>query len=346
MLVSDYTYRLHAAAAWQDDSIFDAPGRNRMPCRTFRLILLWLLAGWQFAWADPPPAEAPAAPTDVLQQLKSAPSRGLLYEVSRDGKIAYLFGTIHVGRPDFFPLDLVVTQALAHSSELVVELDATQGDKMQAAMQRHAVLPDSQRLDSLLSPTLRKRLQTQLDALRIPRDALQAYKPWMASLSLMMGAMQASGFEPAYATDLYLIALARGLDKPIDELESIDYQLELFDSTTRQEQLAFLDETLQMLEQGRLRGDTQALVDAWLDSDAQALQQQSLASMRESPRSARWMQQKLFTERNLHMAASIDRMLAAGRQPFVAIGALHLTGADGVPALLAMRGYRIKNLYP
>lgn len=123
-----------------------------MPCRTLRLILLWLLAGWQFAWADSPPAEAPAASTDVLQQLKSAPSRGLLYEVSRNGKIAYLFGTIHVGRPDFFPLDLVVTQALAHSSELVVELDATQGDKMQAAVQRHAVLPDSQRLDSLLSP--------------------------------------------------------------------------------------------------------------------------------------------------------------------------------------------------
>src|SRR3569623_3500780 len=97
-------------AGWH--SIFVAPGRNRMPCRTLRLILLWLLAGWQFAWAGPPPAEAPATSPDILQQLKSAPSRGLIYELSRDGKTAYLFGTIHVGRAEFFPLDLDVTQAL------------------------------------------------------------------------------------------------------------------------------------------------------------------------------------------------------------------------------------------
>ncbi len=317
-----------------------------MPFRPLRLILLWLLAGWQFAWADQPPADPPTAPADALQQLRSAPSRGLLYEVSRDGKTAYLFGTIHVGRPDFFPLDLVVTQALAQSSELVVELDATRHDRMQTAVQRHAILRDSQRLDSLLTPALRKRLQVQLDVLQLPRETIQAYKPWMAALSLMMVAMQAQGFDPVYATDLYLIALAQGFDKPIEELESIDFQLALFDSTTHKEQLAFLDETLQLLEQGKLRGDTQALVDAWLDSDAHALQQQAQKSMHENPRSARWMQQKLFTERNHRMAGRIDRLLAAGRQPFVAIGALHLTGADGVPALLEMRGYHIKNLYP
>jgi uncharacterized protein YbaP (TraB family) len=95
-----------------------------------------------------------------------------------------------------------------------------------------------------------------------------------------------------------------------------------------------------------MRNDTQALADAWLASDAVALQQQSQKSMQDSPRSARWMQQKLFTERNHLMAVSIDRMLAEGRQPFIAIGALHLTGADGVPALLEKRGFRVKNLYP
>lgn len=311
-----------------------------------RLILLWLLAGWQFAWAEQAPAPTDAVTADVLRQLASAPKRGLFYEISRNGKTAYLFGTIHVGRPDFYPLELVVTQALAQSSELVVELDATQGDKMQAAILRHATLPDSRSLDTLLTPALRKRLQTQLDALGTPRASVQAFKPWMASLSLVMGAMQQYGFNPAYATDLYLIELARNFNKAIGELESIDYQLKLFDSLSPKEQLDFLDETLKLLEQGRMRDDTQALVDAWLASDARALQQQSLKSMHDSPRSARWMQQKLFTERNQLMAAGIDHMLAEGRQPFVAIGALHLTGSDGVPALLEKRGFRIKNLYP
>jgi len=311
-----------------------------------RLILLWLLAGWQFAWADQaaPPGEAAAA--DALQQLQSAPNRGLFYEISRNGQTAYLFGTIHVGRVDFYPLELAVTQALAQSSELVVELDATQGDKMQAAILRHAILPDSRSLDTVLTPALRKRLHAQLDALGLPRASVQPFKPWMASLSLVMGAMQAYGFNPGYATDLYLIELARNFNKAIGELESIDYQLKLFDSIPPKDQLAYLDETLKALEKGQMRADAQALVDAWLASDAPALQQQSLKSMQDSPRSARWMQQKLFTERNQLMAASIDRLLAEGRQPFVAIGALHLTGADGVPALLEKRGFRVKNLYP
>lgn len=313
---------------------------------SIRLILLWLLAGWQFAWAEQAPAPTDAVAADVLRQLESAPKRGLLYEISRNGQTAYLFGTIHVGRPDFYPLELVVTQALAQSSELVVELDATQGDKMQAAILHHAALPDSRSLDTLLTPTLRKRLQTQLDALGMPSASVQAFKPWMVSLSLVMGAMQKYGFNPAYATDLYLIELARNFNKAIGELESIDDQLKLFDSLSPREQLDFLNETLELLEQGRMRDDTQALVDAWLASDARALQQQSLKSMHDSPRSARWMQQKLFTERNQLMAAGIDRMLAEGRQPFVAIGALHLTGSDGVPALLEKRGFRIKNLYP
>ena len=311
-----------------------------------RLILLWLLAGWQFAWAEQAPAPTDAVTADVLRKLACVPQRGLFYAVSGHGKTAYLFGTIHVGRPDFYPLELVVTQALAQSSELVVELDATQGDKMQAAILRHATLPDSRSLDTLLTPALRKRLQTQLDAQGTPRASVQAFKPWMASLSLVMGAMQQYGFNPAYATDLYLIELARNFNKAIGELESIDYQLKLFDSLSPKEQLDFLDETLKLLEQGRMRDDTQALVDAWLASDARALQQQSLKSMHDSPRSARWMQQKLFTERNQLMAAGIDHMLAEGRQPFVAIGALHLTGSDGVPALLEKRGFRIKNLYP
>lgn len=311
-----------------------------------RLILLWLLAGWQFAWAEQAPALAEAAVADARRQLESAPTRGLFYEISRNGQTAYLFGTIHVGRPDFYPFELAVTQALAQSSELVVELDATQGDKMQAAVQRYAALPDSHNLDSLLPPALRKRLHAQLDALGIPRASLQAFKPWMASLALVMGALQAYGFNPGYATDLYLIELARNFNKDIGELESIDYQLKLFDSIPPSDQVAFLEETLKALEQGQMKNDTQALVKAWLASDARALQQQSLKSMQDNPRSARWMQQKLFTERNQLMAASIDRLLTKGGQPFVAIGALHLTGADGVPALLEKRGYRIKNLYP
>lgn len=317
-----------------------------MSAKIVRLFLLCLLAGWQFAWAEQAPAVATPEQVELQRQLASAPARGLFYEISKDGRTAHLFGTIHIGTPAFFPLDMATTRALAQSSELVVELDASQAEKMQTALQHYAVLPQDRTLDASLPPKLRKRLHTQLDAFGIPQQAVQPYKPWMAMFTLMVGAFHQYGFDSAYATDLYLIALAKGLGKSVGELEGIDYQFQLFDDIPHKDQLVFLDETLKLIEHQQLRADTEALVSAWLKSDAQALQQLSLKSLQDTPRSASWMKTKLFSERNLRMAEKIDQMLTQGHTPFVAVGALHLTGEDGVPALLEKRGYRITNLYP
>ena len=322
-----------------------------MSNRISRWLLIILLAGWQGAWADTVPVTAaPAAAASeaeaVLQQMQAAPARGLLYAISKQGQTAYLFGTIHVGRADFFPLDLVATQAMVQSSELVVELDASQIDKMQAGLQRYAALPPPQTLDTLLSPALRQRLHTQLDALDIPRAAVQGWKPWMASLTLTVGALKKLGYGFEYATEFYFIGIANALGKPVTELEGIDYQFQLFDSIPPQDQLVYLDESLGYLETDDMRADTQALIDAWLAHDPAALQQITAKSLQRAPRSADWMKQKLFTERNLRMSDKIEQMLADGKTPFVAVGALHLTGEDGLPALLEKRGYRVTSLYP
>ena len=322
-----------------------------MSNRFMRLLLLFVLAGWQAAWAGSVPAPATSATTasdteEALRQMQAAPPRGLLYAISKNGHTAYLFGTIHVGKANFFPLDLAATQAMVQSSELVVELDASQTDKMQAGLQRYATLPPPQTLDGTLPPLLKQRLHTQLDALAIPREAVQTWKPWMATLTLTVGALKKLGYGFEYATEFYFLSIANALNKPVTELEGIDYQFQLFDSIPPEDQLVYLDESLGYLEKQDMQADTQALIDAWLASDPAALQQITLKSLQEAPRSAHWVKQKLFTERNQHMADKIDQMLIAGRTPFVAVGALHLTGTDGLPALLEKRGYRVVNLYP
>jgi uncharacterized protein YbaP (TraB family) len=311
----------------------------------FRFVLLFVFcftAGWQTVRAE----SASSDPADIRAQIDSAPARGLFYEIRKDGKTAFLFGTLHVGTPDFFPLERRATGALIRSTGLVVEIDITQADALLAAMQRHALLPDGERLDALLTPALRTRLQTQLDALALSRETVQAFKPWMAALTLTMGGIRQSGFDGGYATDGFLIGLAKGLDKPVAELEGADEQLGLFDSMPRADQIAFLDEVLQSMENGKLATDTRALVSAWLAGDADALGRLAGESLDENPRSGPWMQQKLFTERNYRMAERIERLLADGQSPFVAVGALHFVGPDGLPALLAERGYRVVDLYP
>ncbi|MDP1864337.1 MAG: TraB/GumN family protein [Thiobacillus sp.] len=320
-----------------------------------RLLPVLLLSGWQVSWAESAPvtpqqAVSPVAPADtspeaMLNEMQSAPARGLFYQISNKGQKAYLFGTLHVGKPDFFPLDRATTQALAESSELAVELDTTQTAKIMAAAQRYATLPPPQTLDALLPPALAKRLHTQLDALGIPQAAVQGNKPWMAALSLTMVAYQQSGYGFEYASDLHLTALAQGFNKPITELEGIDYQLQLFDSIAPKDQLIFLDETLRYLEQGQMPTDIQSIISAWLSGDADALHRISLKSLRDTPRFGKWVKQKLITERNLSMAHTIEQRLAQGHTPFVAVGAMHLVGKDGLPELFKKKGYRVVNLY-
>ncbi|OYW38998.1 MAG: hypothetical protein B7Z35_05535 [Hydrogenophilales bacterium 12-61-10] len=320
-----------------------------MTNRIARLLLIFLLAGWQGAWAEsaqPAVAEPGAAEAETLRQMQAAPSRGLLFAISKNGQAGYLFGTLHVGKADFYPLDLLATQAIARSGELVLELDASQADAMQAGVQRYAMLPPPQTLDALLSPELRQRLHARLDALGIPPASVQTLKPWMATLALTVGALKQQGYGFEYATEFYFTGIAQALGKPVTELEGIDYQFQLFDSLSLLDQLVYLEESLSYLEQPGMRADTQALIGAWLASDAAALQQITLESYQHAPRSAHWVKQKLFSERNQRMAAKIEQMLGEGRTPFVAVGALHLTGADGLPALLEKRGYRVTNLYP
>lgn len=314
---------------------------RRLGCAV--LCALWV--GVPRAWAEQLPAPSTES-AEVLQQIESAPRRGLLYAISKNGQTGWLFGTIHVGKSDFFPLERDVTQAVVQADVLAVEADLLQVEGLAASVQRHAMLPQGQRLDSLLTPSLAQRLEAQATALAIPADNLQSFKPWMASLALVMAAIHQSGYDSAYATDGFLLGLAKGLDKPIVELEGMDFQLKLFDAIPPKDQLVFLGETLAQLEKGTTASDTQALVTAWLQSDARGLHQLGKKSMRDSPRSARWMQKILFSERNRRMVKRIEQLLAAGRTPFVAVGALHLTGADGLPALLEKRGYTVRNLYP
>lgn len=315
-----------------------------MLLRTLSLILTGLLLTTSPTRAEDRSPTQDAA--EVLRQIESAPPRGLFYEAHKDGKTFYLFGTLHVGQPDFFPLEKRVVQAIAQSSALAVEIDISKSEAMQAAVMRYALLPTGTSLDSLLPPELRARMQAQLTTLGLPPEAVQPFKPWMAALTITLTAIQKSGYDGNYSSDGFLIGLAQGLSKPVLELESIDQQLGLFDAISPPRQIQFLDESLKPLESGELAGDTRKLVDAWLFSDAAGLEALARKHQQASPDWSDWLQQKLYVERNVNMVAQIEKMLAQGHIPFVAVGTLHLVGSDSIPALLQQRGYRILPLYP
>ena len=79
------------------------------------------------------------------------------------------------------------------------------------------------------------------------------------------------------------------------------------------------------------------LADAWRKGDMARIAAETRTGMLADP----GLRQALFTGRNAAWAEALARMLARGGQPFVAVGAAHMAGPDGLPALLMAQGYTV-----
>lgn len=289
-----------------------------------------------FAYAENNPAPAAA-------QVASTPRRGTLYRVRLQDHTAYLFGTIHVGLPDFFPLEDQVTQALAQATRLALELDVRQSEPLQAALQKHGTYARGGTIDRHLSPDSLKRLRQALERFGIPFEQVATMKPWLV-MNLLIGLdLERNGYQRRHGVEFFLLTNAQS--KTVQELESAEYQMSLYDGMSEADQERYLIENLAQLDDGELQKKTRALIDAWAAADSDALESLLRASLAEQTWSAQFTRRVLLDRRNPEMADKIEALLRGDGTTFVAIGLLHLLGENGVPALLRQRGYAVEKLY-
>jgi uncharacterized protein YbaP (TraB family) len=272
----------------------------------------------------------------------SAP-QGALFKITRAGHTLYLFGTIHVGRADFYPLEARVMQALGEASVLAVELDPSREDAMQTALRRYGMAAAG--ADALLPPALKTRRGALLRRYGIAPEGVARLQPWLQAVTLTVAEFTASGYQPQYAVDSHLIALFRQRGKPVRELESAESQMALFGALNRTEQLRFLDETMAELEDPAETLDELAIVGLWRNADSPGLMAKLEEMNRDKRFTTRFLQDVLLKRRNPRLADGINEVLQANRDSFAAIGIMHLIGPYSVPALLARRGCRVEQIY-
>src|SRR5512140_2795300 len=133
-----------------------------------------------------------AAATPALAAEVPA-SKAYLWEVSSLTNRAYLFGTVHAGKQDWYPLAPVVENAFAESKVLVVEADVT---NLQA-VERTASLTTYPAGDSLanhVDPADYERFRKLLPRFRLPEDAVERFKPFMAASLLVFGEWARLGY--------------------------------------------------------------------------------------------------------------------------------------------------------
>lgn len=290
-------------------------------------------------------ADIDTAKSPAVTKKSAIPLRGTLYRVDYRGHTCYLFGTVHVGQAAFYPLEPQVTRALAQAGKLVIEVDIRNTASLQQAVVRHGLYPQGQTLDRHLATDDLDKLKQALQGLGIPFENVARMKPWMVANLLIIQEMARNGFPTEEGLEMHFLSIAEKQKKAVGELETIDYQLSLFDRLSDDQQQDYLRETLQDLRNGDILKKSAALIDAWSRADSLAMSALSQEMMNDNAASSRLMEQILLIGRNPGMASKIETLVKNDKATFVAVGALHLIGDKSVPALLKQRGYQVTKIY-
>jgi len=265
---------------------------------------------------------------------QSEPGTPALWEVSGPkGQHGFLFGTIH-SLPDGYQWRTgVLDDAFAASDRLVVEVDlARSGASISGIFARLAHTPGLPPLSRRLPKESAALLKQAMDKKGLDDADFRDVESWAAALTLAQAYDEGSS---ANGADLALLKQAKG--KRIVELEGVERQLRLFDALPEAEQRDLLAAVAVEALAARDRDD-KAAIDHWLAGDAEALAQEASTGLLADPE----LREALLLARNRDWADRLEAELAKGGTVFVAVGAAHVVGPDGLAALLAARGYTVK----
>ncbi|MYM29215.1 TraB/GumN family protein [Duganella sp. CY15W] len=270
------------------------------------------------------------------------PNRGALFKVQQGGHTLYLFGTIHVGARNFYPLEPRLSGLLKKAPVLALEIDPL-GDpqKLARAVQQHGLNPKG----ITLTPDWRQRLDRLLQQYRIEPETVATMKPWLLASLLTVSEFAAQGYEASLAVDAHLSKQAHASGKKIVELESAESQMALFDTMTAAEQLLFLQEAIAGIEDKEQANQAREIADAWRHADSKALEALALKAEMDDTYSGRFVQNVLLEGRNPALADGMVKLMARENNSVAAIGILHLFGKTSVPELLRKRGLTVERIY-
>ncbi len=277
------------------------------------------------ALAQAQPAPAPAA--DALPDANPA-----LWVIRDADTTIYLFGTFHLldGRPWF---NDEIRTAFDASDELVIEAIIPDNPaEVQQVVLRHALSMEGAPLSERLTDAQNAALARALAPLGAPPAAFERFKPWFVAMTLATAAAQQLGIDAEQGAERLLSAAARERNIPIGALETMEFQMSLFDSLTPEQQLAMLQQALDNIDE--LPAMLAPMLAAWSAGDVDRLVEMINQMSADDPT----VHDLLFTRRNANWTNWIVERLERPGTVFLAVGAGHLAGDDSVQTMLAARG--------
>lgn len=258
-----------------------------------------------------------------------------LWVVKDSDTTVYLFGTFHAldGKTDWFNDE--VKAAFDRSSKVYFEIVKPENPaEMAPLVQKYWMATDGKPLTSKLSEKGKKDLAAALASVGGTTAMVEPMKPFAASMVLAALGMQKVGKTGEQGAEAVITAAAKSSSKPVDQLETMEFQMQLFDKLPEAEQIKMLEYTAATF--GDMEQTFAKMTKAWNDGDADGL----AAMMNEMETQSPAMHQLMLTGRNATWAKWIEERMKTPGTVFVAVGAGHLAGKNSVQDYLAKSGIK------
>ena len=277
------------------------------------------------------PTPVPTAQVPAEQVEMGGPA---LWKVADEDTTIYLFGTVHALPKDVDWYKGNVADALASSDILVTELMNTpeMAGKMQSIIISTGMLPADENLRDMLTAEQKASYEAAMAKLGMPAETFDRFEPWYASMMLAMLPIMKEGYSPDSGVEAVLSAKG-GEEKQRGELESLEFQMALFDQLPIESQIAFLVQSAEGVD--TIKPMLDRMVAEWLEGDADGL-----AALMNEGLTDPVLADRLLYQRNANWAQWIETRLDTPGTVFIAVGAGHLAGAKSVQDALELRGIK------
>ena len=279
----------------------------------------------------------------VFSQTSTGKTGALLWKISGQDldKPSYILGTFHLKPAEFLDSIPEARTALLSAEQVVGELSLSDMGSLQLQMQQTMMMPSDTTYQMLFSEEDYQFVSEQLSAsIGIGLDQLRVLKPAGINMThvVIMYQKLLPAVNPANTIDIAVQNIAMENDKPILGLETVDKQIyALFGaSLKRQAELLLCNlknkeyeiSTIKSVIEYYNRFDLGKLYEISMSDDNPCLSSQEEINRLNKDRNDSWM--KILPD------------LMKDKSSFIAVGALHLAGEEGLLNQLEKLGYKVE----
>lgn len=306
---------------------------------------------------DEPVVSEPVVSEPVVSEPDEPTEKGsstpLLYKVTdKSGNVVWLFGSIHVGREDFYPLPDYVLDAYKNSDALAVEVDIIAFEKdfaaQMTAMQELIFTNGSKIKDYISDETYNKAVEI-LKENNLYNFAMDYYKPSLWSNFIDNCAYMKLGVDMEGGIDRYLLEDAKKNGKEVLEIESAALQYGVLGGFSDELQVLLLDSSIEAYgDLEAMDEDLSEMMDLWAAGNekefSEYLSAEGEFEDEEEERLYDEYNQALLIDRNKGMIDYAEKALLSGKEVFICVGAAHVVGEGGMAEELAALGYTVETV--